>query len=56
MCTTLRIMNMLLSVGEKIKEKYYCENYFVNDLRESYNILPSMDDEEFTEIKKFYQN
>jgi len=56
MCTTLRIMNMLLSVGEKIKEKYNCENYFVNDLRESYNILPLMDDEEFTEIKKFYQN
>jgi hypothetical protein len=55
MCTTLRIMNMFLSVGEKIKEKYYCENYFVNDLRESYNILPSMNSEEFTEIKKFYE-
>jgi hypothetical protein len=56
MCTTLRIMNMFLSVGEKIKEKYYCDNYFVNDLRESYNILPSMNNEEFTEIKKFYEN
>ena len=55
MCTTLRIMNMFLSVGEKIKEKYHCENYFVNDLRESYNILPSMNSEEFTEIKKFYE-
>ena len=51
-----RIMNRFLLIGQKIKEKYNIENYYVNELKNAFQCFRGNDSDEYKELKKYFEN
>ena len=51
-----RIMNRFLLIGQKIKEKYNIENYYVNELKNAFQKISGNDSDEYKELKKYFEN
>ena len=51
-----RIMNRFLLIGQKIKEKYNIENYYVNELKNAFQNIRGNDSDEYKELKKYFEN
>ena len=51
-----RIMNRFLLIGQKIKEKYNIENYYVNELKNAFQSFKGNDSDEYKELKKYFEN
>ena len=52
----VRIMNRFLSIGQKIKEKYNVQNYYVNELKSAFQMIGGNDSDEYKELKKYFEN
>ena len=48
-----RIMTMFIVLGEKIKQKYYCQNFYIQELREIYYKITSFNTEDAQQFKKY---
>lgn len=49
-------MNRFLLIGQKIKEKYNIENYYVNELKNAFQKISGNDSDEYKELKKYFEN
>ena len=49
-----RIMTMFIVLGEKIKQKYYCQNFYIQELREIYYKITSFNTEDAQQFKKYF--
>ena len=54
MDATFRIMKMFILLGEKIKQKYNIQNFYIEEFRTIYNRVSSIDNEDAREFKKYF--
>ena len=54
----VKIMNYLLKLGEKVKETYNVDNYYIEQFRDSYKKISELDkkyDDDIDEFKQYYE-
>ena len=54
MGATFRIMIMFILLGEKIRQKYNIQNFYIEEFRTIYNRVNSIENEDAREFKKYF--